>query len=44
MQAKVRPAEKEPWSEPVIVGHEALRDVTGQKYPDKEIEKIPNEV
>lgn len=27
--------EKETWTEPVVSSHEALRDVTGQKYNEQ---------
>lgn len=32
--------QKESYSEPVLVAHELLRDVTGQKYKEKTSDKV----
>ncbi|MDP3091801.1 MAG: hypothetical protein Q8N04_14060 [Nitrospira sp.] len=31
---------KESYSEPVLIAHELLRDVTGQKYKEKTSDKV----
>jgi len=36
--------QKESYTEPVLIAHELLRDVTGQKYREKTSDKINDSV
>ena len=36
--------QKESYSEPLLIAHELLRDVTGQKYREKTSDKVADNV